>query len=45
MMRAMHEQLAGSEFVSIVGAGHLSNLEQPDTFNTVLRGFLENHGA
>jgi pimeloyl-ACP methyl ester carboxylesterase len=38
--REMHTGIAGSEFVLISGAGHLSNLEQPDAFNTALRNFL-----
>lgn len=37
--RAMHEAIAGSEFVS-VPASHLSNLEAPAAFNQALGAFL-----
>jgi pimeloyl-ACP methyl ester carboxylesterase len=33
--------LPDAELVIIPGAGHLPNLEQPDAFNDVVRGFLE----
>jgi 3-oxoadipate enol-lactonase len=36
----MHRAIAGSELVRIPGAGHLSNLEQPDLFNAALAAFL-----
>jgi len=36
----MAEAITGSKLVIIPGAGHLSNLEQPDAFNTALNGFL-----
>jgi pimeloyl-ACP methyl ester carboxylesterase len=36
----MHGSIAGSEFAMIAGAGHLSNLEQPDAFNRALARFL-----
>ncbi len=36
----MHRGIAGSELVEIPGAGHLSNLEQPDRFHTALARFL-----
>jgi 3-oxoadipate enol-lactonase len=36
----MHGSIAGSEFTVIAGAGHLSNLEQPDAFNRALARFL-----
>jgi 3-oxoadipate enol-lactonase len=36
----MHASIAGSEFTLIAGAGHLSNLEQPDAFNRALARFL-----
>jgi pimeloyl-ACP methyl ester carboxylesterase len=29
--------------VEIPGAGHLSNLEQPERFNAALSAFLEQH--
>jgi 3-oxoadipate enol-lactonase len=36
----MHRAIAGSELVEIPGAGHLSNLEQPERFHTALARFL-----
>ena len=38
--RRMHEQIRGSELALLHGAGHLSNLEQPDAFNARLASFL-----
>ncbi len=42
--RAMAELVPGSELVEIPGAGHLSNLEQPEAFNAAL-GRLPGPGA
>lgn len=39
-MEKMHQQLAGSSFVKLSRAGHLSNLEDPPGFNAALREFL-----
>jgi 3-oxoadipate enol-lactonase len=39
-MRQMHETLPGSKFVELSGAGHISNLDQPEAFNRALRAFL-----
>jgi 3-oxoadipate enol-lactonase len=39
-MRQMHETLAGSKFVELPGAGHISNLDQPEMFNRAAREFL-----
>jgi 3-oxoadipate enol-lactonase len=36
----MHRQIAGAELAVIDGAGHLSNLEQPEAFNAALGRFL-----
>jgi 3-oxoadipate enol-lactonase len=36
----MHDAIAGSELAVIPGAGHLSNLEQPDSFNAAVARFL-----
>lgn len=33
-------QIRGSQLVHIPGAGHLSNVENPDAFNAAVRGFL-----
>jgi 3-oxoadipate enol-lactonase len=38
---AMHAAIDGSTLVRIPRAGHLSNLEQPDAFNTALVRFLK----
>jgi pimeloyl-ACP methyl ester carboxylesterase len=36
----MHRAIAGSELVVVPGAGHLSNLEQPEAFNGAVARFL-----
>lgn len=36
----MQKAIAGSELVRIPGAGHMSNLEQPNKFNEAIEGFL-----
>jgi 3-oxoadipate enol-lactonase len=41
MAREIHENLPGSELVTIPSAAHLSNLEQPEAFNRALASFLE----
>ena len=38
---AMHREIRGSELVVLPGVGHMSNLEAPDRFNAVVRGFLD----
>jgi pimeloyl-ACP methyl ester carboxylesterase len=38
--RAIAESVRDGKFVSIPSAGHLSNLEQPEKFNTALQQFL-----
>jgi len=40
LSHGMHEAIGGSELVTIPGAGHLSNLEQPAAFNAALAHFL-----
>lgn len=37
---AMHRAIAGSRFIDIPGAGHLSNVDSPGAFNGALREFL-----
>jgi len=37
------ERLPDPRLAVLQGAGHLSNLEAPDMFTTVLRGFLDQH--
>jgi 3-oxoadipate enol-lactonase len=39
----MAERIAGSTRVTITGAGHLSNFEQPVAFNEALQSFLTTH--
>ena len=38
--QAMAKQMSDVELELIEGAGHLSNLERPDTFNAALERFL-----
>ncbi len=38
--RAMAEAIPGARFAEIAGAGHVSNVEAPEAFNTVLDAFL-----
>jgi len=40
---SMAERIAGSTLVTIPGAGHLSNVEQPAAFNEALQSFLTTH--
>ena len=37
----MHRGIAGSTLIAIPEAGHLSNLEQPDTFDAAIASFLD----
>jgi pimeloyl-ACP methyl ester carboxylesterase len=37
----LHARIPGSELVRIAGAGHLSSLERPDSFNAALAQFLD----
>jgi pimeloyl-ACP methyl ester carboxylesterase len=37
----MHRDIAGSELVVVKGAGHMSNMEQPQLFNDALAHFLQ----
>jgi 3-oxoadipate enol-lactonase len=37
----MHQRIAGSTFIDIAGAGHLSNLDKPQEFNLAVNEFLE----
>jgi 3-oxoadipate enol-lactonase len=41
--RSIAERVPGAQFVSIPHAGHLSNLEQPELFNSAVREFLREH--
>ena len=40
VMREMHKELDGSQFIELAGAGHISNIEQPDAFTRALEKFL-----
>ncbi len=42
MARNMHALIQGSTLHSIEGAGHLSNLENPELFNEHIKAFLKN---
>jgi 3-oxoadipate enol-lactonase len=37
----LRDRIPGARLVTLAGAGHLSNLEQPEAFNAALRGFLK----
>ena len=39
-MRKLDEQLSGSRFVELVGAGHISNMDRPTEFTHAVRDFL-----
>lgn len=41
--KKMAQAIVGSEFKLIEGAGHFSNLEQPQAFNSIVNTFLEGH--
>jgi pimeloyl-ACP methyl ester carboxylesterase len=41
--RDLHRAIPRSELSTIPGAGHLSNIEQPDAFNRAVGGFLGRH--
>ena len=36
----LHDKLAGSRFVTLPGAGHISNMDRAGEFNSALRDFL-----
>ncbi len=40
-MRRLQSQLPGSQYVELPGAGHISNLDQPDMFNRSVDTFLD----
>jgi 3-oxoadipate enol-lactonase len=39
-MKAMHQELKGSRYVELPGAGHISNLDHPAGFANALRSFV-----
>jgi 3-oxoadipate enol-lactonase len=40
MMQTMAAKIPGARFLTVPGAGHLINLEQPAAFNAALEGFF-----
>jgi 3-oxoadipate enol-lactonase len=42
--KALHAGVAGSSFVEIEGAGHISNVERPEVFTRALKEFLVQAG-
>ena len=44
-MRAMAAAIRGSRFEMVIGAGHMSNVEQPERFNASLTRFLSTFSA
>jgi pimeloyl-ACP methyl ester carboxylesterase len=42
--RKIHENVSGSEMISIKDAGHLLNLEKPDEFNRIILDYLKRIG-
>lgn len=40
-MRKLNQALQGSRYVELAGAGHISNLDQPEGFNRAVREFLQ----
>src|SRR2546426_1133039 len=39
-MRKLNEALPGSRYVELAGAGHISNLDQPEAFTRAVKDFL-----
>jgi 3-oxoadipate enol-lactonase len=42
--KLMNERIAGSKLVTVRGAGHLANIEQPEAFNEAVMSFLDSLG-
>src|SRR5262245_36132842 len=42
-MRKLNAALSGSKYVELPGAGHISNLDQPEAFNRAIGDFLGPH--
>jgi 3-oxoadipate enol-lactonase len=40
-IKAINQAVPGSKVVELEGAGHLSNLEQPDKFSKAIRDFIK----
>lgn len=45
MSRQMHHNIRGSELFIIPNAGHISNIEQEDVFNSMVQGFLNRQAS
>ena len=43
VMERMAQKIPGAEFVRLEGCGHLGPMDQPDSFNQALAGFLARH--
>lgn len=43
VMRTMAQRIPGAQFHCLQGVGHLDNMEQPDSFNTSVLAFLQQH--
>jgi pimeloyl-ACP methyl ester carboxylesterase len=43
--RAMHARIPGAELVQVPVVGHLATLEDPESVNRAILGFLERHGV
>jgi 3-oxoadipate enol-lactonase len=41
----IHRAIAGSRLAIIEDAAHISNVEQPEAFTAILRGFLDEQAA
>jgi 3-oxoadipate enol-lactonase len=39
-MRKLNEALPGSRYAELAGAGHISNLDQPEAFTRAIKDFL-----
>jgi pimeloyl-ACP methyl ester carboxylesterase len=39
-MKVMQDELPGSQYIVLPGAGHISNMDQPAMFTKALRDFL-----
>jgi pimeloyl-ACP methyl ester carboxylesterase len=39
-MKVMQAELPGSQYLVLPGAGHISNMDQPEMFTRALRDFL-----
>jgi 3-oxoadipate enol-lactonase len=44
-MEQVHHRIPGSQYRVVPGAGHLSNIEQPEKFNAVVQEFLDDLAA